>query len=52
MDFDHPPGPPDDYTLSFREAIGVAPDDLMFLQPTRLVARKGIEHAISHGSHP
>ncbi len=46
MDFDHLPGPPDNYALGFREAIGVGPDDLMFLQPTRLVARKGIEHAI------
>jgi glycosyltransferase involved in cell wall biosynthesis len=46
MDFDNPPPPPDDYARSFRAAIGVGTEDLMFLQPTRLVARKGIEHAI------
>ena len=46
MDFDNPPPPPDDYARSFRTAIGVGTDDFLFLQPTRLVARKGIEHAI------
>lgn len=46
MDFENPPAEPDDYAAGFREAIGVSPDDLLFLQPTRLVHRKGIEHAV------
>jgi glycosyltransferase involved in cell wall biosynthesis len=46
MDFEHPPAPPDDYTADVRAALGVAPDELLFLQPTRVVQRKGIEHAI------
>lgn len=36
----------DDYTKDFRKDIGVAKDDILFLQPTRIVARKGIEHAV------
>ena len=31
----------------FRERIGLAPDDVMLLQPTRVVPRKGIEHSIA-----
>ena len=46
MDFDHPPSPPDEYTRDVRNALGVAHDELFFLQPTRVVQRKGIEHAI------
>ncbi len=46
MDFANPPPPPDEYALQFRSAIGLEKDDLMILQPTRVVARKGIEHAI------
>jgi glycosyltransferase involved in cell wall biosynthesis len=46
MDFDHPPPPPDEYTRDVRTALGIAPDELFFLQPTRVVQRKGIEHAI------
>jgi mannosylglucosylglycerate synthase len=46
MDFDHPPAPPDDYTTSLRADLGIAPDEYFFLQPTRVVRRKGIEHAI------
>ncbi len=46
FDFAHPPPPADDYARSFREAIGLAPDDLLILQPTRVVPRKGIELAI------
>jgi glycosyltransferase involved in cell wall biosynthesis len=36
----------DEYSRDFREKIGVADDDILILQPTRIVARKGIEHAI------
>lgn len=46
MDFDHPPPPPDEYTQDVRTALGVAPDEKLILQPTRVVQRKGIEHAI------
>lgn len=46
MDFDHPPSPPDEYTQTLREDMDVAADEYFFLQPTRVVQRKGIEHAI------
>ena len=46
MDFANPPAPADDYAASFRAAIGLADNDLLLLQPTRVVARKGIEHSI------
>jgi glycosyltransferase involved in cell wall biosynthesis len=46
MDFDHPPSPPDEYASDVRQALKIAEDDLLILQPTRVVQRKGIEHAI------
>jgi glycosyltransferase involved in cell wall biosynthesis len=46
MDFDHPPAPPDKYTASLRTDLGLDTDEYFFLQPTRVVQRKGIEHAI------
>ena len=46
MDFDTPPAAPDEYSSDVRTALGIAPDELLFLQPTRVVPRKGIEHAI------
>lgn len=46
MDFDNPPEPPDAYNRDFRAAIGIDDEDILVLQPTRVVARKGIEHAI------
>lgn len=46
MDFHHPPPPPDAYASTFRETIGLAEDDVLVLQPTRVVRRKGIEHSI------
>lgn len=40
--------PPDEARgMELRERIGLAADDIMLLQPTRVVPRKGIEHAIS-----
>lgn len=46
MDFDRPPPPPDEYALQFRRQIGLAPDDVLILQPTRVVARKAIERSV------
>ncbi len=46
MDFDNPPPPPDEYTFDVRQALGIEDDELLILQPTRVVQRKGIEHAI------
>ena len=46
MDFENPPPPPDEYTSDVRRALGIEDDELFILQPTRVVQRKGIEHAI------
>ncbi len=46
MDFDNPPGAPDPYGDDVRDSLGILPDEWFFLQPTRVVPRKGIEHAI------
>jgi mannosylglucosylglycerate synthase len=46
MDFDTPPLPLDDYAGSARADLGLAPDQYLILQPTRIIQRKGIEHAI------
>jgi len=46
MDFANPPAPVDDYASDVREALGIDEDELFILQPTRVVKRKGIEHAI------
>lgn len=46
LDFETPL--PESVTQSnFREEIGLEPDDIMILQPTRVVPRKGIEHSIA-----
>lgn len=36
----------DDFNSTLRVDLGMGPGDLLFLQPTRIIARKGIEHAI------
>ena len=46
VDFETPPPGVDSYTADLRREIGLADDDIFILQPTRVVARKGIEHAI------
>jgi mannosylglucosylglycerate synthase len=46
MDFENPPKPLDDYAADVREALGLKNYELLILQPTRVVKRKGIEHAI------
>lgn len=46
LDFENPP--PEEVTESdFRERVGLEPDDVVLLQPTRVVPRKGIEHSIA-----
>lgn len=48
MDFENPPPAiPDPYSSDVRAEIGLEPGDVLILQPTRVVPRKGIEHAIS-----
>ncbi len=46
MDFENPPPVSDAYSSDLRDALGIEPDELFILQPTRVVQRKGIEHAI------
>ncbi len=46
VDFENPPPAPDDYSADVRREMGLGPDDIILLQPTRVVPRKGIEHAI------
>ena len=46
LDFEKPPPAPDEYTCNFRDDLGLEEDDVIFLQPTRIVPRKGIEHSI------
>ncbi len=46
LDFENPP-PPGAGESDLRQRIGLQPDDIMLLQPTRVVPRKGIEHSIA-----
>jgi len=46
MDYDNPPPAPDAYTVDVRAELGMQPGEKFILQPTRVVQRKGIEHAI------
>ncbi len=46
LNFENPPQAPDSYCSDVREQIGLCEDDIMILQPTRVIPRKGIEHAI------
>lgn len=46
LDFETPAPGIDDYNRNLRQEIGLADDDWLILQPTRVIARKGIEHAI------
>jgi glycosyltransferase involved in cell wall biosynthesis len=46
FDFANPPAPPDDYGDTFRQDLGLSEDDILILQPTRVIRRKAIERAI------
>ena len=46
MNFEKPAPAIDNYSADLREALGVDPDELLILQPTRVIQRKGIEQAI------
>lgn len=46
MDFDSPPPVSDSYTESVRVDFDIHDGEYFFLQPTRVIQRKGIEHAI------
>jgi glycosyltransferase involved in cell wall biosynthesis len=47
LDFENPPPAPDSYSSQFRSDLGLSRDDILFLQPTRVVPRKGIEHSVN-----
>jgi glycosyltransferase involved in cell wall biosynthesis len=46
IDFDKEISPIDDFNRDFRKDLGFAEDDILILQPTRVVSRKGIEQAL------
>jgi glycosyltransferase involved in cell wall biosynthesis len=50
LDFDTPPPIMDDYARTMRQDLGLKDDESLLLQPTRIIARKGIEHAIELAS--
>lgn len=46
FDFSHPLWGKDNYNADFRQTIGVEKNDIIFLQATRIMDRKGVELAI------
>ncbi len=46
MHFENEPPGIDEYSSDVRQALGLEDDELLILQPTRVVQRKGIEHAL------
>lgn len=46
LDFENPPQANLKRAQDFRLSIGLKPEDIIILQPTRIVKRKGIEYAI------
>ena len=51
FDFDQEPWTKDDYNRDFRESLGIGEKDLVFLQATRILDRKGVELAIDLIAH-
>ena len=46
FDFENPPSKEDDYGDDFRDQFQIESDEIIILQPTRIVPRKGIELSI------
>lgn len=46
LDFENPPAVDEKHTVAFWNSLGLKAEDVMLLQPTRIIQRKGIEHAI------
>ena len=46
FDFENPPMGIDQYNRDLRETLNISHDELLFLQPTRVIPRKGIEFAV------
>ena len=46
LNFEEPTPAIDEYNQNVRVDLGIEEDDIFILQPTRIVARKGIEHSI------
>ncbi|MCJ8502317.1 glycosyltransferase family 4 protein [Desulfatitalea alkaliphila] len=51
LDFDHEVQSDPVQSALFRKTVGLKPEDKIILQPTRIVQRKGIEHAIELVKH-
>ncbi|BBO74284.1 glycosyl transferase [Desulfosarcina widdelii] len=47
LEFEHPPKTSPATRSAIRSELGFKEEDIVFLQPTRIVQRKGIEHAIN-----
>ncbi|MDR2370753.1 MAG: glycosyltransferase family 4 protein [Treponema sp.] len=50
LDFDTEPPGMDDYARTMRRDLGIGEDEALLFQPTRIAARRGIEHAIELAS--
>lgn len=46
LDFENPPVVDAERTRNIKQSLGLKPKDIIILQPTRIVKRKGIEYAI------
>ncbi len=46
LDFDSPPRVDQTSGRAFRDYMGLSPEDILILQPTRIIRRKGIERAV------
>ena len=42
LDFETEPEPADEYTRNFRKDIGLSDEDILFLQPTRVVPGRAL----------
>ncbi len=51
MQYEVSPQPRDEYTADLRSRLGIKKKELFVLQPTRVIPRKGIEHAVELVRH-